>query len=139
MSEQRTGSCGCGAVRFAVGGSARGVIYCHCSQCRKQTGHFYAATNVADADIDVRGGENVTWYRSSDAARRGFCRICGSALFWKLDTLATISVMAGAFDPPSRLVGECHIFFADKGDYYEIDDGLPQFPRSTPTVKVAGD
>lgn len=137
MSLQRSGSCGCRAVNYTIRGAARGVIYCHCSQCRKQTGHFYAATNVADKDIDVQGSENITWYRSSDVARRGFCRICGSALFWKLDSLDTISVMAGSFDSPSRLVGECHIFVADKGDYYEIDDGLPQFPRSTPAVKTA--
>ncbi|MGB3386485.1 MAG: GFA family protein [Pseudaminobacter sp.] len=139
MSRQRTGSCGCGAVRFTVTGKVRDVIYCHCSQCRKQTGHFYAATNVADSDMDVQGEENITWYRSSSDARRGFCRICGSALFWKLDGLDTISVMAGLFDTPSGLKGQSHIFVADKGDYYEIDDGLPQFPRSTPAIKVAGD
>ncbi|RUM97984.1 GFA family protein [Pseudaminobacter arsenicus] len=139
MNKQRSGSCGCGAVNFTVTGSVRDVIYCHCSQCRKQTGHFYAATNVADSDISVQGVENVTWYHSSAVARRGFCRVCGSALFWKLDGLDTISVMAGAFDTPSGLKGECHIFVADKGDYYEIDDGLPQFPQSTPAIKVAGD
>lgn len=47
--------------------------------------------------------------------------------------------MAGAFDTPSGLVAESHIFVADKGDYYGIDDGLPQYSRSTPSVKVAGD
>lgn len=137
MNRQRSGSCGCGAVHFTVAGPVRGVIYCHCSQCRKQTGHFFAATNVADSDINVRGEENITWYRSSAAARRGFCCLCGSALFWKLDGLDTISVMAGAFDTPSGLKGECHIFVADRGDYYEIDDGLPQFSQSTPAIKLA--
>jgi hypothetical protein len=117
----------------------RGVIYCHCTQCRKQTGHFFAATSVADVDVVIRGDENISWYESSEVARRGFCRVCGSALFWKHEGLATISVMAGAFDTPSGLVAESHIFVADKGEYYDIDDGLPQFSRSTPSVKVAGD
>jgi hypothetical protein len=94
---------------------------------------------VADSDLILQGGENITWYQSSATARRGFCRICGSALFWKLEGLDTISVMAGAFDSPSGLQGESHIFVADKGDYYEIDDGLPQFPRSSSGIKVAGD
>src|SRR6185312_8707468 len=113
-------------------GALRGVVYCHCTQCRKQSGHFFAATNVSDADLEISGSENITWYRSSKVARRGFCRLCGSILFWKHDELDTTSVMAGAFDTPSGLVGESHIFVADKGDYYAIDDGLPQFLKSTP-------
>ena len=47
--------------------------------------------------------------------------------------------MAGAFEQPSALKSEMHIFVADKGDYYEITDDLPQFDRSTPAIKVAGD
>lgn len=115
------------------------MIYCHCSQCRKQSGHFYAATNVADADIEVEGEGSISWYAASPDAKRGFCRVCGSVLFWKHNALDEISVMAGAFDKPSGLAGETHIFVADKGDYYSIDDGLPQFERSTPTIRVAGD
>lgn len=139
MSENHTGSCLCGAVKFKTMGKLRGVVYCHCSQCRKQTGHFYAATDVADADIAITGAQNVTWYEASDFARRGFCSTCGSALFWKRNGSDVISVLAGAFDSPSGLTGQSHIFVADKGDYYSIDDGLPRFERSTPVIKVAGD
>jgi hypothetical protein len=53
-------------------------------------------------------------------------------LFWKHKELDVISVTAGTFDNPSGLVGESHIFVADKGDYYEISDSLPRFERSTP-------
>lgn len=134
MKEVHSGSCLCGAVRFSARGALRGVVYCHCSQCRKQSGHYYAATNVADADIDIRGFDHVTWYAASDLARRGFCRTCGSLLFWKHNQLDEISVMAGAFEQPSGLKGECHIFVAGKGDYYSIDDGLPQFERSSPKI-----
>lgn len=139
MTTSSKGSCLCGAVRFAVSGPLRGVIYCHCSQCRKQSGHYYAATNAADADLTVEGREKITWYEASAFAKRGFCSVCGSVLFWKHNELTETSVMAGAFEQPSGLKGEVHIFVADKGDYYEIDDGLPQFERSTPDVKVAGD
>jgi hypothetical protein len=47
--------------------------------------------------------------------------------------------MAGLFDHPTGLSGACHIFVADKGDYYGINDGLPQFDRSTPSISVAVD
>jgi hypothetical protein len=131
LSEIHSGSCLCGAVRFTTQGPLRGVIYCHCSQCRKQSGHYYAATNVTDGKITVEGGGNLTWYRASPDARRGFCRTCGSALFWKRDGSDYISVLAGSFDQPSGLSGACHIFVADKGDYYTIADGLPTHDRGT--------
>jgi len=114
-------------VRFETRGPLRGIIYCHCTQCRKQSGHHYAATNVADENIRMEGAENITWYKSSETARRGFCRICGSVLFWKHNELDYVSVMAGAFDQPSGLRGEKHIYTADKGDYYSIHDELPQY------------
>lgn len=139
MGETRSGGCLCGGVRFSVRGPVRGVVYCHCTQCRRQTGHHYAATNVADADIEIDGAERLTWYRASGFARRGFCATCGSALFWKRDGADDISVMAGSFDTPSGLVGEMHIFVADKGDYYDIVDDLPRHERSHRSVKVADD
>lgn len=137
MDDNHSGSCLCGAVRFRTRGPLRGVVYCHCSQCRKQTGHFVAATASKDADIDIEGAEALTWYGASDVARRGFCRGCGSVLFWKHNELDTISIMAGSFDKPTGLSAESHIFVGDKGDYYAIYDGLPQFEKSTPAIKVA--
>ena len=139
MTIMHRGSCLCGGVHFTVSGPLRGVVYCHCSQCRKQTGHYYAATNVADDDLNVEGAEKITWYEASPYAKRGFCSVCGSALFWKHNEADEISVMAGAFEQPSGLRAEAHIFVLDKGDYYDITDGLPQFERSTPDIKVAGD
>ena len=132
-----SGSCLCGAVRFRARGPLRGVVYCHCSQCRKQTGHFVAATNSAEKDLTIEEGGSLSWFAASKDARRGFCRACGSVLFWKRDGADSISIMAGAFDKPSGLKGESHIFVADKGDYYAICDGLPQFERSSPTIAVA--
>ena len=76
MTTTRSGSCLCGAVRFRTSGPLRGVVYCHCSQCRKQSGHHYAATNVADSDIAIDGSDEITWFVSSDHGRRGFCSAC---------------------------------------------------------------
>jgi hypothetical protein len=121
------GGCGCGAVRYELRGELRPVIYCHCDQCRRQSGHYLGATSVPDAMLTVvAGADEITWYRSSQSARRGFCRHCGSGLFWKHDSLDQISVLAGSLDRPSGLSASHHIFVAQKGDYYAIDDGLPQ-------------
>lgn len=127
MNEQ-CGSCSCGAITFSVTGPLREVVYCHCTQCRKQTGNFVGATRADDAQLSIEGAQNITWYAASEGAERGFCKICGSALFWKRHTSTRTSIMAGGFDNPTGLTSGFHIYCADKGDYYEISDGLPQYP-----------
>lgn len=139
MNKPNKGSCLCGGVRFTTTGPLRGVVYCHCTQCRKQSGHFYAATSVADGELEIQGSEHITWYAASDFARRGFCSRCGSLLFWKAHSEPDISIMAGLFDDPDGLVGSCHIFVGQKAGHYEINDGLPQYERSSPDFAVAED
>ena len=128
--QRHEGGCLCGAVRYEVRGSLSGVVYCHCSQCRRQSGHFYAATEVDDECLSVTGEDRVKWFAASETARRGFCGTCGSILFWKGVDAPTTAIMAGGFDLSSGLEAVGHIFVADKGDYYEISDGLPQAPGS---------
>ncbi len=120
------GGCLCGAVRYRAGGPLRPVLACHCAQCRRQSGHFAAMTSVALDHFWLERDSALSWYRASATAERGFCRLCGSNLFWKPAAEARISITAGTLDGPTGLQIEEHIFCADKGDYYEIDDGKPQ-------------
>ncbi len=124
-----TGSCLCGAIKYTINGPLRDVTACHCSQCRKQSGHYYAATSAADADLIIEGGDNLTWYEASDDAKRGFCKTCGSALFWKNNGENKTSILAGSLDGDAGVKLIDHIFVADKGDYYEINDGVPAYPQ----------
>lgn len=119
------GRCLCGIVRYAVRGALSPVIACHCTLCRRQTGHFLASTNVALADLVLQGEDHVRWYASSDLAERGFCGECGSVLFWRRRRSDRIAIAMGGFDKPTGTMIDRHIFAADKGDYYEIDDGAP--------------
>jgi hypothetical protein len=121
-----TGSCLCGAVRFEVRGDLPGPDACHCTQCRKHSGHYFASTDVARAALTIRGEEHVHWYQSSAKVRRGFCAQCGSSLFWDPIFKDRIGIAMGAFDTPTGTRLAIHIFVADKGDYYDIADGLPQ-------------
>lgn len=120
------GSCLCGAVSFEVDRELKPADACHCSQCRKQSGHFWASTNVAREALTVHGAENLTWYPSSERVRRGFCSTCGAFLFWDPLDKHYVAVAMGAFDQPTGTRLAVHIFMADKGDYYDIADGLPQ-------------
>ena len=122
-----TGSCLCGAVRFEAHGAPRPVIVCHCGQCRKWSGHQVAATAVPRDGLRLIESRGLKWYRSSDFAGRGFCAECGSSLFWQHDREDHTSIMAGTLDSPTGLETGSHIYVADCGDYYQIEDGLPRF------------
>lgn len=119
-----SGSCNCKEVSFTVTGPCWGVSNCHCGQCRKQSGNIWASAVVEQSDITITGSPK--WYRSSATAQRGFCPTCGAFLFWKHDDETSMSFSLGALDGPSGLTIEKHIFVADKGDYYDIADDLPQ-------------
>lgn len=121
-----TGRCLCGDVSYSAVGPVRDVIYCHCNQCRRQTGHFVAASAVQRDALQFTESDTLVWFRSSPNAERGFCGRCGSTLFWRSDTAKHVAVMAGSLDAPTGVQAVAHIFVDDKGDYYEIDDGLPQ-------------
>lgn len=120
------GSCLCGAVHFAVAGDLPGPDACHCTICRKQSGHFFASTDVLKSDLTVQGEDSLRWFQSSEKVRRGFCATCGSNLFWDPIFRDFIGVAMGAFDTPTGTHLAKHIFVADKGDYYDITDDLPQ-------------
>lgn len=120
-----TGRCLCGAVTFKGSWGSEPPNACHCSQCRRWSGHVWASASASD--VTVAGP--VRWYRSSDEAERGFCPECGSSLFWRRIGATNPEIAAGAVDSPTGLRLAGHIYVADKGDYYDIADGLPQEPQ----------
>jgi hypothetical protein len=119
----------CGAVQIEVAGDLKPPDACHCTQCRKWSGHIGVGTDVPRSACTIIGEANVTWYQSSKKVRRGFCATCGCSLFFdpidrgKHDW---IGVSMGAFDDPTDTHIDIHVFVSEKGDYYEIDDGVPQ-------------
>lgn len=121
----------CGSVAYEAQAMHDRVDACHCDECRRWSGHCWASVNAEYASLKFTKGEaDVCWYNSSAIVRRGFCRNCGSTLFWhshrheKYSNLVGIS--AGSLDKPTGVTLAMHIFVAEKGDYYELNDGLPQ-------------
>jgi hypothetical protein len=121
------GGCYCGKVRYRASRVSTEVTECHCSQCRKQAGHRYATTEANAGDVEIDGADNITWFRSSSGAERGFCSICGSTLFWQSLNDDEMAILAASIDESTGLRITSHIFVDSKGDYYDINDGLPQF------------
>jgi hypothetical protein len=123
------GSCLCGAVRYEISAPLADASACHCVQCRKQTGQSLASANVAKSAVTFTANASLKWFQSSEKVRRGFCGECGSVLFWEPLLRDWTSVVLGAIDGPTGVKLERHIFVSQKGDYYDIADGLPQNER----------
>jgi len=125
-----SGGCHCGSVRYEVTGALRDVVNCHCSMCLRLHGTFGAYTKITDTNFSFVEDRGLTWYDSSNTARRGFCRECGANLFWQPLGFATTSIAAGSLDQAPGLKTVGHIYTAEKGDFYEICDDLPRYPGS---------
>lgn len=129
---EASGSCLCGAVRYAVHGPLRPVVYCHCEQCRKTSGHFVAATACAGEDLELVSSDSLCWYDSSTKAQRGFCSGCGGNLFWRPVNGEHVSIMAGTIDLPTGIRAIAHIYVGSASDYHDISDGLPLYEGGRP-------
>lgn len=131
------GGCLCGGVRYVARGKLRDVVYCHCSQCRRQTGLYFAATAVDKADLTLTSEAALRWYAASDYALRGFCGTCGSVLFWQAHAARHIAILAGSLDDPSGLQAASHICTEGRPMFYALCDGLPQYPHDAPGIEIA--
>jgi len=98
-----TGGCQCGAVRYALYAEPTNPHVCHCRMCQKAFGSYFAPlAGVRLGDLAwLKGTPGV--FNSSHAAERGFCRDCGTPLFFRYSDRDRISVSLGSLDDPSRV------------------------------------
>lgn len=121
------GRCDCAKVSFQVESVRKTVTACHCYQCRRTSGHFWASTKAAFDAITFSEREGLEWYHSSAIAKRGFCKFCGSSLFYRMNDEQGvpeegIGIAAGCLEGIADLHIDKHIYVKDKGCYYSIDD-----------------
>ena len=119
-----TGQCLCGDVTYTAIGLSD-IWYCHCTQCQKLTGLYIAAAGVARENLEIKGP--IQWLPISEKSNSGQCQKCGCYMFWDMPSRPTVSVLAGCIDDKAGLEIKGHIFVDEKPDFYEINDGLPQF------------
>ena len=128
-----SGGCLCGAVRYVIRGELRGILNCHCSKCRRTHGHVAAYASAPRENLVLVEERGLKWYRSvtdeTPEVYRGFCRECGSSLFWDARLRPTMAIAAGSIDPPTGLKTIGHVWLSQAGDYYEICDDLERRAR----------
>lgn len=126
-----TGGCHCGAVKYEAAGPLRDIVICHCGECQRLNGSAGWHSRAMNDRLSVTEDRGLAWYRITDRARRGFCRECGSPLFWQIDEQDSTGIVAGSLDDASDIAPIGHIFVRDKAPYYAINDDLPRFEQSS--------
>lgn len=116
---EKSGRCLCGAVKFKAVPKNREVGVCHCSMCRRNNAGPFFAIDCGDT-LAFEDEANVGVYDSSDWAQRGFCRQCGSSLFWRLKDKSMSAVAADAFDDLDGLEFTHEVFIDEKPGYYSF-------------------
>ena len=102
MTDQMTGGCACGRVRFTAAVENDDAYLCHCRMCQRATGSVSIAfKNVKASDVQWDGEPD--WYESSPIAARPYCRECGTSLgFLFKEDSENMDLTVASFDDPSR-------------------------------------
>ena len=132
VSDQRiTGQCLCGAVSFDLRPEIKWVAHCHCSQCRRAHGAaFVTWVGVDDSLVNI-DSQNLEWYQSSAQAQRGFCKQCGSTLFFRSENWpGELHIARANIIDELKQQPQLHAYFDSHVDWLCINDQIPKKPAS---------
>lgn len=127
MTEKKQASCLCGAVVLQVGSLANVFTACHCDMC-KRWGGIWVAVECNDVSINSPGDIHV--YSSSEWAERGFCKLCGTHLFYKGKDADSYFVPVGLFPETEVFEFNRQIFIDRKPDYYCFSNSTQELKES---------
>lgn len=120
-TQNATGECLCGAVQILATQASTSVGACHCGTCRKWSGGPFMAVECG-TEVGFTGHEFIARYASSEWAERGFCKQCGSALFYKLKESGQYMLPAGILDNECDLNFDHQVFIEEKPKYYNFSN-----------------
>ena len=123
------GNCLCGAIEFIAQLPSRWVAHCHCTMCQKAGGSpFITWVGLEESRCTIFDPDNqLEWYRSSKEAQRGFCKTCGSALFFKSSRWPDeVHVTLSNFQTPVDKAPQVHVFWDTHVDWMVVSDDLPR-------------
>ena len=133
---EATGSCLCGAVRFTVRSMNNSVGACHCGMCRRWGGGPLMCVGCG-TDVVFEGEEYISVYNSSEWAERGFCKNCGSHLFYRLKQSNQHEIPAGLFDNQENFHFELQVFTDSKPSFYSFANETEEMTEAEVIAKFA--
>ena len=124
-SQQVTGGCLCGAIRYEADQPPYEAGYCHCRMCQKSLGNLFGPSVFFKlAHFRFVSGKPV-WYRSSDLVQRGFCGDCGSPIAYQRIDADFLVIWIGTLDQPEAYEPRVHWWTDSKIPWVDIQSSLP--------------
>ena len=123
------GSCLCGAVKFGANLPSKWCAHCHCSMCRKAHGAGYVTwVGFEQEQVSItKDTDQLEWHDSSPGAQRGFCRQCGSSMFFRSERWAgELHIALGCINDEIDRKPQANVFFDRHVDWMPIDETLKQ-------------
>lgn len=117
---EKNGSCLCGKIKFTAREASHHVGACHCGMCRQWGGGPFMAVDCG-TDVSFEGEENISVFDSSAWAERGFCKHCGSHLFYRIKANQQTMIPAGLFDDDSFEFSR-QVFIDNKPEFYSFSN-----------------
>jgi hypothetical protein len=111
------GRCLCGSVQVVANTMGDKVGACHCNMCRQWSGGPLLAVDCG-SEVSFAGEEDITVFNSSDWAERGFCKKCGSHLFYRFKQANQYFVPVGLFEGSGAFTFDHQVFIDEKPEYY---------------------
>jgi hypothetical protein len=129
MSDDMTGGCQCGQVRYRLTGDRPGIWACHCGECQKQSGSAFGLSLPTPAAQVETTGMMASWTRPTASGRQTtcfYCPDCGSRLYHvgshRPDWL---TIKPGTLDDTSWLAPSAHIWVSRKQSWVILDPAVP--------------
>ena len=120
MSEKtKSGHCLCGAVQVSAVLANAEAGACHCKMCQRWTGGPYVAVACTPETV-FEGKDAIGVYPSSEWAERGFCKRCGSPLFYRLKSDGSYYLPVGLLDDTEGLTLVIEVFIDKKPSLYSF-------------------
>ena len=130
------GSCLCGAVSVSFDREKDTFGACHCGMCRKWGGGP-ALTVDASANVQFSGEEFISTYSSSEWAERGFCKRCGTHLFYRLKQSGFHNFPLGLLEGTDHFQFHQQIFVDRKPEAYSFADKTEQMTEAEVYAKYS--
>lgn len=125
MTDEMTGGCACGKVRYTARVHDDDAYLCHCRMCQRATGSVSIAfKGVKKADVAWAGEPD--WYRSSPIAQRPYCAACGTSLGFAHPDSEKMDLTVASFDDPSRFRPTSHFGAETIHRAWLNTEGLPE-------------
>lgn len=133
-----SGACLCGAVSITIAPKERHFDACHCTMCRRWGGSPAMTINATHA-MNILNEDAIGVYQSSDWAERGFCKTCGTHLFWRLRDQSFCTVPAGLFGGLEDFDFTLEIYVDEKPSNYSFAGNRKMMTRSEVEALFSGD